>query len=323
MDNTRQMLKSIAVLSAISLIAGLLLALFYQLTFVSAEELKQRNLAKLARIYPAKFEEVETELNDGISGIYKAEDEDFYIILAQGKGFKDTLELYVGFRGTEIELIKVGKNSDTPGIKEKAFKDEYLSQYYVDINNAAFVMGQDVDSAAGATYTSGGVLQAVKAAVLQYKMYIENKTKEEIMLGVMQTIRPSENGYTSLPFVKGGIIQGFFKEKDEDYYFVITKNNGYGEGLILYISISSQSIVNIYIDENNNESDWRSGVQTAFSQDYLNRYYVSVNNAMFKRQFDKDVSVDGISGATKTANAIFDAVKAAATLYKTYTEAGE
>jgi uncharacterized protein with FMN-binding domain len=37
-------------------------------------------------------------------------------------------------------------------------------------------MGEDIDAAAGATYTSEGILQAVKNAVLQYKSYSEGNS---------------------------------------------------------------------------------------------------------------------------------------------------
>lgn len=270
-----------------------------------------------ATFTPATYREVNTGLNDGILGFYKADGENYYILLAQGRGYGGNLELYVSISDNKIVDIKVGTNSDTPGIKDKAFSQEYLSQYYVDIYGAAFEFGNDIDAAAGATYTSNGVLQAVRAAVNQYKMYIENKTKEDIMLAKMQSIHLSEDGYNPLPFDKGGIVEGFYKAANEDYYFIITKNTGYYEGLTLYISVSNSNIVNIYVSENN-ETDTRDGVQQAFSQDYLSRYYVSVDNAVFKRSFEKET--DGIAKATKTTNAIFDAVKAAAAQYRKHTE---
>ncbi|MDD4003375.1 MAG: FMN-binding protein [Clostridia bacterium] len=171
--NERQMIKSIIVLSAISLIAGFLLAVVSQLTYVSAEELRERMYNKLNKIYAANYQEIDVPLNDNVKGFYIASDEDYYIIIAKGKGYGGDIELYISFSGSEIVLISEGSNSETPGISGKALNPDNYSQYYTDINGKPFEMGEDIDAAAGATKSSKGILTAVKNAVAQYKTYRE------------------------------------------------------------------------------------------------------------------------------------------------------
>lgn len=176
--NERQMAKSIIVLSAISLIAGLLLAVVYQLTRVDGEKELQRLFEKLSSIHAAEYQEVNAQLNENVSGFYKAKDEDYYIIIAKGKGYGGDIELFISFSGTEIVQITAGAHSETPGISAKALNSDYYSQYYTDITDKPFVMGEDVDAAAGATNSSKGILAAVKNAVIQYRAYREAENEQ-------------------------------------------------------------------------------------------------------------------------------------------------
>lgn len=174
-NNSKEMSKSIIVLSVIALLSGLLLAIVSQVTAITEEELLKRITENLNEIHYAEngYEKIETD-DQNINGFFKAKNEDYYVVIGLGKGYGGTLEMYVSFQGNNIVNVQSGKNSDTPGIRDNALNEGYLSNYYVDIYNAVFdFSGNDFDSAAGATYTSNGVLTAVKNAVIVYKSYIE------------------------------------------------------------------------------------------------------------------------------------------------------
>lgn len=327
-DNKKEMLISVMVLSVIAVISGILLALVFQFTKITQEELNRRISAKLNTIYLAQngYEQIEVEQNSNITGFYKAVGEDYSIIIAKGQGYNGSLEMYVSFIGQNIVKLTPGRNSDTPGMKEKALTEEYLSQYYVDIYNNVFEFSSEgFDVASGATYTSNGVLGAVNNAVTLYKMDLENKTAEDLLQENLNSIHHSENGYDKLIFSNDNIT-GFYKAKDEDYYIVSAKGQGYNENIKIevFVSFVANDIVNLKIGDNG-ETGTRSGVQEVFSEEYLGQYYISINNIIFsvtKKDNDGNIveqgNIDAVTKATKSADGVAEAVNNGVTLYKSY-----
>lgn len=225
----RDILKSVIVLSAITLIAGLLLGIVSQFTQITEQEQRERVFRKLNAIYLATngYTSVEHDQNDNIDGLYRAKDEDYYIVVSRGSGYKGPIQLFVSFRGNELVKITVGSNSDSPGIKDNVFKESYLQQYYGDIYEKVYEFSKEgIDSVSGATYTSNGVMNAVRNAVNFYKQYIEGKTAEDILFAKLNSIYDAENGWTDLK-VTSDFIRGMYKAKGEDYYIVRSLGRGY------------------------------------------------------------------------------------------------
>jgi len=183
-NNNKEMSRSIIVLSVIALISGLLLSMVFQLTKITEDEEMARITKNLNIIHFAEngYEKIETNDNNNENNFFKAVGEDYFIVIGTGQGYGGTLEMYVSFCGNEIINLKAGTNSDTPGMRENALNNEYYSTFYVDIYNAVFEFSDEgFDSAVGATFTSNGVLAAVKDAVTLYKSYIESNNLAMIL----------------------------------------------------------------------------------------------------------------------------------------------
>ncbi len=174
-DNRKEMTKSIVVLSVIALISGLLLSIVSQVTALTKEEKDRKIYKTLNEIYSAEqgFERLaEDGEYDKVTGIFKAKGTEYYIVLATGKGKNGDLEMYVGFEGRQIENVLPGKVNDDPGYKERIYAESYLNQFKVNIDGNLFDGGgSGFDSAAGATYTSKGALEAIINAINAYKQY--------------------------------------------------------------------------------------------------------------------------------------------------------
>ena len=97
----KDFLRSVGVLSLIAVVAGLLLGLMYQITYLSDEEKEARMLAKLSAVYVIsdveklyqkggednRFESEDPSLNKMVSYFYEAKNESgetVYVIVCEG-----------------------------------------------------------------------------------------------------------------------------------------------------------------------------------------------------------------------------------------------
>lgn len=92
-------------------------------------------------------------------------------VKGQSKSYGGKLEVMVGVDDKgEITGVKVLSHQDTPGLGTKAMTSDYLAQYAgLSILKAEHIRqdGQ-VEAVTGATISSNGVYQAVKAALEEY-----------------------------------------------------------------------------------------------------------------------------------------------------------
>ncbi|WP_051251901.1 FMN-binding protein [Psychrilyobacter atlanticus] len=78
-------------------------------------------------------------------------------LIGTSKGYKGPIEVEVTLRGEKIIGIKILKENDTEGIKEKAFRGI--------INGVITKQSIAIDSIAGASYSSVGLKKAILNAV--------------------------------------------------------------------------------------------------------------------------------------------------------------
>ncbi|UUV17641.1 FMN-binding protein [Fusobacteria bacterium ZRK30] len=78
-------------------------------------------------------------------------------LIGTGKGYKGPIEVEVTLRGEKIVGIKILKENETEGIKEKAFRGT--------INDVIKKQSIAIDSIAGASYSCVGLKKAILNAV--------------------------------------------------------------------------------------------------------------------------------------------------------------
>lgn len=175
-NNRKEMTKSIVVLSIIALISGILLSVVSQLTALTEEEINRKIFATLNQIYNAEngWEIQEFSGESNVTGIYKAKGEEYYIVLATGRGKAGEVEMFVSFVHRQITNARPGRVPDDPGYKERIYEESFLNQFKLSIDNEMFnsEAGGTFDNAAGATLTSRGAITAVRNAVNAYKQFI-------------------------------------------------------------------------------------------------------------------------------------------------------
>ena len=152
-SNWESTIKPIVVLSVISLIASLLLALVNGMTAPVIAEL----------------EEVTDYTTAGITGVVKAPDGST-AIKAEEKGFDGgILTVIMGFDANGAETgIWVDASTQTKGIGSNVSSDDFLAQFDGMDGTQNIVMNQDYDAYSGATISSTALFAAINDCVNCY-----------------------------------------------------------------------------------------------------------------------------------------------------------
>ena len=171
-SNWESTIKPIVVLSVISLIASLLLALVNGMTApVIAENTKRTTLAAYVGVLPSvsdasELEEVTDYTTAGITGVVKTPDGST-AIKAEEKGFDGgILTVIMGFdaNGTETG-IWVDASTQTKGIGSNVSSDDFLAQFDGMDGTQNIVMNQDYDAYSGATISSTALFAAINDCI--------------------------------------------------------------------------------------------------------------------------------------------------------------
>ena len=155
-SNWESTIKPIVVLSVISLIASLLLALVNGMTApVIAENTKRTTLAAYVGVLPS----VSVKAPDGSTAI-KAEE----------KGFDGgILTVIMGFDANGAETgMWVDASTQTKGIGSNVSSDDFLAQFDGMDGTQNIVMNQDYDAYSGATISSTALFAAINDCVNCY-----------------------------------------------------------------------------------------------------------------------------------------------------------
>ena len=174
-SNWESTIKPIVVLSVISLIASLLLALVNGMTApVIAENTKRTTLAAYVGVLPSvsdasELEEVTDYTTAGITGVVKTPDGST-AIKAEEKGFDGgILTVIMGFDANGSETgIWVDASTQTKGIGSNVSSDDFLAQFDGMDGTQNIVMNQDYDAYSGATISSTALFAAINDCVNCY-----------------------------------------------------------------------------------------------------------------------------------------------------------
>ena len=166
-------LRPIAVLTAICLLAGLLLGIVNIFTAPriaenAGREMRQLRLSLLPGV--DSFEEVEmTPLPAGVTAVYKAENGAGYVIEAFGEGFKGPVPVMVGINAQGVITgVRFLENDETPGLGDVMVTDPAFAQQFVN-RTADPIHTNDVDAIAQATVSTVACIEAVNAAIACYR----------------------------------------------------------------------------------------------------------------------------------------------------------
>ena len=118
------------------------------------------------------FTEYTGKLNDGITEYYVANNKCGVVVTSTSKSFGGQMTVMTGIdKDGAITGVKVTNHADTPGLGTKAMTPEYLKGYegVKELTAEKIKDEKNVDYIVGASVSSGGVFDAVKAALQQYK----------------------------------------------------------------------------------------------------------------------------------------------------------
>lgn len=174
--------KNALILFAITIIAGMLLGLTYEITKepIKVQQARIKNEALQAVVAEATaFNDMPILNGDypGVEGVYEAvnglEVVGYAFEMTATEGYGGDISLMVGIGLDDIILgIDVVKHAETPGLGAKAdeadFKGEFAGEEAEDLTVVKFTPSDntgDVSSISGATITSKSVTTAVNVAI--------------------------------------------------------------------------------------------------------------------------------------------------------------
>jgi Na+-translocating ferredoxin:NAD+ oxidoreductase subunit G len=176
-------IKNALILFAITIIAGTLLGLTYEVTKepIVVQQKKQKDAALQSVLPEATFDLLEVDLTDYpmIQGVYEATIDGnvtgyaFELITKEGYGGDMVMVAGIAYDET-VSGIDIIKHAETPGLGAKAdedsFKDLFIEKPTVtlEIVKGAANDEQEISAISGATITSRAVLNAVNSAIDYY-----------------------------------------------------------------------------------------------------------------------------------------------------------
>ena len=167
--------KPIVVLSVISLVVSLLLAVVNSMTApVIAENERATTLAAYVDVMPSvsdasTLEEMSGYTTANVSGAVKAEDGSMAIKAGESGFDGGVLTVIMGFDAEgKVTGIWVDASTQTSGIGSNVAKADYLAQFNGMDGTQNIVMNQDFDAYSGATISSTALFAAINDCISCY-----------------------------------------------------------------------------------------------------------------------------------------------------------
>lgn len=183
-------IKNALILFGITLIAGFLLGLTYEVTkapIAKQQEIIKKNALQSVVTKATEFKNVEVEEDSnlpGVEGLYEAYNGSdvigYAFEMTATEGYGGNISLMVGL-GTDNTIlgIDIVKHAETPGLGAKAdeslFKSEFdgeMADDLVVVKYAPSDTDGEISSISGATITSRSVTNAVNVAIDYYDTYL-------------------------------------------------------------------------------------------------------------------------------------------------------
>jgi len=174
-DTLKKVFPIISV-TAVVFIAVTLLSLTDTMVRSTIEWQKEQKIQRmLYEIFPNMTEHT---LEDDIYMIYSDEAKIGFAFLAVGKGYGGNIDILVGLEDeTTVRGITIVSHLESPGlgarITESAFTDQFTGENIDDV-----VLKRDggqIDAITGATISSGAVVDAIKATVMEKVKSLEKR----------------------------------------------------------------------------------------------------------------------------------------------------
>ncbi len=173
----KNMLAPTIVLVCICLVASMLLAATFQITKPIIDDINVRMANESrAEVLPEAdgFTQVDAELLDGVTEVYKADNGAGYVITSAFKGFGGLVTVMTGMDAEGvIQNIKVtDASNETPGLGSKTTLPDHTNKFQG--VSGTITMDKEADGTyiapvTGASYSSKAVFNAVSAALAQYE----------------------------------------------------------------------------------------------------------------------------------------------------------
>ena len=198
-----------------------------------------------------------------------------------GTGFGGTMKVCVVISGGKIASIDIVENSDTPS---------YLSSASSLISAIISTQSTNVDTVSGATYSSRGIIEAVRSALSQAAVNGSSDTN-----GGSQNNsgnNSQNNGSGNNQNNNSSASKGSFPYKDGIYYGTAA---GFQGDIKVAVALQEQAIKAVLILENEDD------------ETFFNRAKVVADRIVDSQKTD----VDLVSGATYSSHGIQNAVKQA------------
>lgn len=177
-----KILKNTLILCLITLLAGGLLAVVYEITKVpiAAAELEAENAAyrEVCSAYQYVDLEGEFDLPEGftVGAVKKALDSKGklvgYVVKVSGKGYGGEMQVVIG---TSVDLtitgVKILSHAETPGLGANATLPAFTNQFKgiaggkVSYTKSGKTQANEIDALSGATVTTKGVTEAVNTGL--------------------------------------------------------------------------------------------------------------------------------------------------------------
>ena len=306
-SNWETTVKPIVVLSVISLVVSLLLALVNGMTApVIKENTRRTTLAAYVSVMPsvsdaATLEEVTDYTTANVTGVVKAPDGGI-AIKAEEKGFDGGIvKVIVGFdAGGTVTGIYVDASTQTAGIGSHVADEDYLAQFSGIDGTQNVEMNNGLDGVTGATYSSKALFAAVNDCINCYKEvalgaaativeeYV-NPTKEEAVAAMAP-------GAAALETVPEGCTEAY---SNGDITVLGASSMGvHGQVPVLVAFDSTGAITQVWVDASGEEMG-KGCMEPAFTGEFVG--------------LTDTASVDGVdavSGSTYTSDAVKKAVDA-------------
>ncbi len=302
-------IKPIIVLATICIVTSALLALTNSITapIILESELQAAQEQRNALLPAKSFTKLETTI-EGVTEVYKAEDDLGYVITAEANGYNGAVPVMVAFSSDgNILGVSFLPNTETPGFGQKVREEKFQIQFAK--MPAQTITLSEIDAVSGATVSSSAAVEALNRAIKAYGQAhgidtqpgAVNLSTEDIHEHVL----PNAGEITEVEAQDENVLKVF---KGESYGTIVyTQQEGYkGEPITAVVGFDDDgTITGVWFDAKGETAGLGDQVATnpEFAQGFIG---------------DKDTATtDAIAQATVSSNAAIAAVEKAIQYIKT------
>ena len=172
-------LKKVFPIISVTVVVFIAVALLGLTDTVVRDKIEWQKEQKIQRMLYEIFPNMtEYTLEDDIYMIYSNEAEIGFAFLAVGKGYGGLIDILVGLENeTTIKGVTIVSHLESPGlgarITESSFREQFIGVNIADV--ALRQKGGEIDAITGATISSGAVVDAIRATVMEKVKSLENR----------------------------------------------------------------------------------------------------------------------------------------------------